>query len=133
MEHPVTAGERRVRLRRHERRAGHRLDTARDEEIAVPGDDGMAGADDRREARGAEAVDGDAADGIGQARKQRSEARHIPVVLARLVRAAEPDVLDLLRGHAGAGYRLGDGDRRKIVWSHRREPTAVAPDRRAHG
>ena len=132
MEHPVTSYEGRVRLRRHERRARHRLDTARDEEITVAGDDGMAGADDGCEARGAEPVDGDAADGIGQARKERSEARDVAVVLARLVGAAEPDVLDLLRGHARASDRLGNGNRREIVGPHRRQPTAVAADRRAY-
>ena len=98
VQRPVAAGERHVRLRRHERRPGHRLDAARDEEIAVPGDDGMAGTDDRREARRAQAVDGDAGDGVGEAGEQRGEARDVPVVLARLVRAAEPDVLDLSAG-----------------------------------
>jgi hypothetical protein len=45
----VAARERRLRLGRHERRPTHRLDAAGDEEVAVPGRDRVAGADDRRE------------------------------------------------------------------------------------
>ena len=92
----------------------------------------MAGADHRRETRGAEAVDRDAADGVGKAGEQRCEAGDVPVVLARLVRAAEPDVLDLVGGTPGAGDRLGDRERREVVGPHRCEPTAVAADRRPH-
>ena len=59
-------------------------------------------------------------------------ARDVAVVLARLVRAAEPHVLDLARGNAGALDRLADHERREIVRAHARERAAVAPDRRAN-
>ena len=92
----------------------------------------MAGTDDGGEARGAEPVDGDAADRVGQAREQRREARHVAVVLAGLVRAAEPDVLDLGGVDAGALDGGGDRERGEVVRAHGGEPAAVAADRRPH-
>ena len=97
MERAIAARKRCLRLRRHERRAAHRLDAAGDEEIAVTGDDGVARADDRAQPRGAEPVDGDAGDALRKARKERREPGHVAVVLAGLVGAAEPDVFDLGR------------------------------------
>ena len=44
---PVAARERTLGLRHHERRARHRLDTARDEQVTVPGDDRVTCTDDR--------------------------------------------------------------------------------------
>ena len=46
----VAAWEPAVRLRGDERRARHRLDAAGDEQVAVAGDHGVGGPDDRREA-----------------------------------------------------------------------------------
>ena len=132
VDRPVAAREGRVGLRGDERRAGHRLDAAGDEEVAVAGDHGMAGADDRGEPRCAEPIDGDARDRVRQAREQRGEAGDVAVVLARLVRAAEPDVLDLLRGDSRALDGSRDRERRKVVGPHGGEPAAVAADRRAH-
>jgi hypothetical protein len=51
----------------------------------------------------------------------------------RLVRAAEPDVLDLLGGNPGAVDGGADRHRREVVGPRAREPAAVATDRRAHG
>jgi len=93
----------------------------------------VTGADDGREARGAEPVDGDTGDGLRQSGEQRSHARHVAVVLARLVCSPEPDVLDLLHRHAGTRDRLADHDRREVVRPHVRERSAVAADRRADG
>ncbi len=49
-----------------------------------------------------------------------------------LVRAAEADVLDLLRRNAGPLDGRSDRDRAEIVGTDAREPAAVAPDRRAN-
>ena len=138
MHHAVAARERGVGLRRDERRAAHRLDATRDEEVSVPGDHGMAGADDGRKAGRAEAVHRDAPDRVRQAGEQRGEARHVAVVLARLVRAAEPDVLDLSRRNARPLDGGRHGQRREVVRADAREAAAVAahrrPDRREdHG
>ena len=56
-------------LRHGERRAAHRLDAAGDEQVAVAGDDRVAGRDDRGEARRAEPVDGHARDRLRAARR----------------------------------------------------------------
>src|SRR5207302_7951340 len=97
----VAARPRLARLRGHERRARHRLDAAGHEQLAVARDDGMTGGHDRRQARRAEAVERDTRGRIRKTGEQRAEARDVAVVLARLVRAAEVDVLDL----AGADAR----------------------------
>ena len=73
-----------------------------------PADDRVARADDRAEARRAEPVDRDAGDRLRKPGEERAHARDVPVVLARLVRAAEPHVLDLGRGNARALDDLAD-------------------------
>ena len=133
VERAIATRIRRVRLGRHERRARHRLDTARDEEVAVAGDHRVAGADDRRETRCAEPVHGHAADRLGQAGEQHGHAGDVAIVLARLVRAAEPDVFDLLRRHTRAVDRGAERKRREIVGTRPREPAAVPADRRTDG
>ena len=50
-----------------------------------------------------------------QPREQRSHPGHVPVVLTGLVRAPEPDVLDLVGLHPGPLDRRGDRDRREVV------------------
>ena len=70
-----------VGLCHHERRSAHRLDSPRDEEVAVTGCDRMRGRDDRREPRRAEPVHGHAGDRLGQAGEERSHASDVAVVL----------------------------------------------------
>jgi hypothetical protein len=120
-------------LAKHERRAAHRLDPAGDEEVAVPGRDGVASGDDGRQSRGAEPVHGHAGDRLGQPGKQRGHPRDVAVVLAGLVRGAEVDVLDVGRVDSGALDRRRDRDRGEIVGPHCRQPAAVAADGRPHG
>ena len=69
----------------------------------------------------------------GRPASSAAQARDVAVVLARLVGAAEPDVLDLRPGDAGALDRGGDGERREVVGPHVGEPAAVAADGRPHG
>src|SRR5581483_10097374 len=128
----VAARERLVGLRGDERGTRHRLDPAGDEEVAVARDHGMTGADDRREPRRAETVDGDAADRLRQPRKQHGHAGHVAVVLARLVRAPEPHVLDLLGGNPGARDGLAHDERTEVVGPLAGERAAVASDGRPH-
>ena len=80
-----------------QRRARHRLDAAGHEQVAVARDDRVAGAHHGAQSRGAEAVHRHAADAVGQTGEQRGEPRDVAVVLARLVGAAEPHVLDVAR------------------------------------
>ena len=65
----VAAGERLLRLRHHEGRAAHRLDPARDEQVAVAGDHRVRSPDHRRQPRRTEPVDGHARDRVRQARR----------------------------------------------------------------
>jgi hypothetical protein len=95
VERAVAALECSRRLRRDERRATHRLHAARDEEVTVACDHRMASTHYGRQARSTEAVHGHSGDAVRQPREQSSEARDVAVVLARLVRAPEPDVFDL--------------------------------------
>src|SRR5439155_27099246 len=62
---PVAAREPGLRLSEDERRARHRLDTARHEYVSVPGRNCVAGAEDGRETGRAEPVDGHARDRLG--------------------------------------------------------------------
>ena len=70
-----------------------------------PGDHRVARADDRGEPGGAQPVHRDAADRLRQPREQHGHARDVAVVLARLVRTAEPHVLDLVRREPRRGRR----------------------------
>ena len=129
----VAARPRPVALHHRERRAAHRLDAAGDEEVALPRSDRPARFDDGREAGGAEPVDGDAGNGLRQPGEQQRHARDVPVVLAGLVRAADEDVLDLARRHAGSVDRGTDGEGGEIVGPRPGERAAVTADRRPHG
>jgi hypothetical protein len=71
------------------KRQPHRFDAAGDGEFHFAGADRARGVADRVEPGGAEPVDGDARDRIGQAGEQQRHARDIAVVLAGLVGAAE--------------------------------------------
>ena len=129
VERTIAARERLLGLRRHERRAAHRLLAARDEEIAVARDHGMARADDGGETGGAEPIDGHACGRLGKPSEECGHPRDVAVVLAGLVGGAEPDVLDLLCGDARARDRLADHQRREIVGPDAGKRTAVTADR----
>ena len=120
-----------VGLCHHQRCAAHRLDSPRDEQVAVTGCDRMRGRDDRREPRRAEPVHGHAGDRLGQAGEERSHAGDVAVVLPRLVRCAEVDVLDLVRRDTGALDCLLDHRRREIVRPHAGKDAALTPDGRS--
>ena len=87
---------------------------------------------DRLHARGAEAIDGCAGNGIRQASEQERHAREVAIVLARLIGAAEKDLVDLVGEVRMTAHELADGQRRKIVGAKARERAAEAADRRAH-
>ncbi len=95
----VSSREGLVGLRHHERRARHRLDAARDEEVAVTGHHCVACANDGGQPRCAQSVDGDAGHRLREPGEERGHPRDVSVVFACLVRAAEPHVLDLLSGN----------------------------------
>ena len=100
-------------------------------QLAVSGSNGVTGRDDRRQPRGTEAVDGDSGDRLRQACEQNRHARDVAVVLARLVRSTEVDVLDLFGRHTRTRDRLCDHGRREVVRPQTRKSTVLSSDRSA--
>jgi hypothetical protein len=127
----VPAREAALRFERRERRARHRLDPARENEVGLAEANLAGGLDRRLQAGRAEPVDRQARHRRGQAREQGGHARDVAVVLARLVRAAQVDLLDargvqLVALDGGSDHAGG-----QIVRAHAGEDAAVAADRRA--
>src|SRR5215217_1839773 len=91
----------------------------------------MSRADDRREPRRAEAVEGDAGDALWEPREKGAHARDVAVVLAGLVGGAEVDVLDLLGRDTGALDGFLDDQSGEVVRTNVRKRTSVAPDGRS--
>ena len=88
---------------------------------------------DRIEAGGAQPVHGDPRNRIRQAGEQQRHARHIAVVFAGLVGAAEKHLVEARPVHLRiARHQRLDRRRREIVGPHPRECAAIAPDRRSH-
>ncbi len=83
------------RLAHHEGRPRHRFDAAGNGEIDLAGADRAPRSADGIKARGAEPVEREAGNRIRQARQQQRHPRHVAVVLAGLVGAAEIDLIDL--------------------------------------
>ncbi len=93
----------------------------------------MAGPDDGGEARRAQSIERDPGDRLREPREQSGHSGDVSVVLARLVRGAEIDVLDLRR--VDARPLDGRSDRRgcEVVRPDVRQRAAVPPDGRADG
>ena len=83
-----------VGLGLHPGRAGHRLDAAGDDQVGVAGADRLRGDRDRGHAGGAEAVDGESGDRVGQPGEQHGHPGDVAVVFAGLVRGAEDDLVE---------------------------------------
>jgi hypothetical protein len=77
-----------------ERRPCHRFDAAGNGEFHVAGADRPRRVADRVQPRGAQPVDGDAGDRVRQPGKQQRHARHVAIVLAGLIGAAEKDLVE---------------------------------------
>src|SRR5438309_22103 len=118
-----------VRLADHVRRAAHALDAAGDVQVAFAGGDGARRIDDRLQAACAKPVHRDARRGRRQARQQRRETRHVAVVLARLVDAAQHHVADFARLERVARDDLPDHFGGEVVGAHRSQVSGVPSDR----
>jgi hypothetical protein len=123
--------ERPLRLGLDVGRAAHRLHAGADRELGVAGHDGTGGLGDGLQAGAAEPVHRHARHGLREAGEEHGHARHVSVVLARLVRAAHEDVVDVrgvdvmgrdeLREHVGG----------EVVGADAGELPAVAAERGA--
>ncbi len=115
-----TAREGRLRFGHHEGRPRHGFDAARDHEIGFARLDLPCRRDHRIEARRAQPVDRQSRHGFRQARQQGRHARHIAVVLARLVGAAQDHFIDRRSGDCRlAPQERADGHCGEIVGAHR--------------
>jgi len=122
-----------LRLAHDQRGARHRFDAAGDGEFRFAAANGARGIADGVEAGGAQPIEGDAGDAIGQAREQQRHARHVAVVFARLVGAAEHDLVE--RRPVDVGMALEerpDRDGGEVVGAHLGQRAAIAPDRSSH-
>ena len=90
----------------HHRHHGHRLGAAGDHHVGLADADAVGRHRHRGDARGAEAIDGDAAHGVRQAGQQHRDARHVEALLGLGEGAADDGVLDQLRVEA---RHLGQG------------------------
>ena len=122
-----------VRLRHDIRRPGHRFDTAADEDITVADGDRVGRRVDRLQTAPAQAIHGEAADLDRQAGEEECHPRDVAVVLARLVRAAEDDVLDAARIDAGAVDDGPDDRCGQVVRPDGGEGAAIPTDRGPDG
>ena len=124
------AGKGLGRAGQHEGGARHRLHAARQADVGLTCRDRPGGARDRLHAGPAQPVHGCAGDLHRQARQQHPHPRHVPVVLARLVRGAPVDVVDPGRVQPGvARQQRADHLGRQVVGPDRGERALDLPHR----
>jgi hypothetical protein len=109
--------------------AAHGLNAAGDVDVALAGLDGARGLVDGVQARRAQPVEGHAGHMLGETGQQHGHARHVAVVLAGLVGAAQVDLLHQGRVETGSLNNSLEGNRGQVVRPHRSQHAAVA----AHG
>src|SRR5215467_9617102 len=106
---------------------------ARDGKFRLAAANGARGIADGIEAGGAKPIDGDAGDAVGQAREQERHARHVAIVFARLIGAAEHDLVERRPVELGmARNERPDRNGGEIVGAYLGERAAIAPDRGSH-
>ena len=123
--------KRRLGLAHDERSARHRFGAAGDGEIDLARLDRPRRRGERVHSRSAQAVDRHARNGVGKSGEQEGHAREVAVVLARLVGAAQDDLLHFVRKAGMTAHQLSDRQRRKIIRAHARERPGVPADRGA--
>jgi hypothetical protein len=119
-------------LRQDVGRACHALHAARDIHVAFPSAYGPCRLVDRRQAAGAQTVDGHAGNGVRKPSQQQRHPRHVPVVLAGLVRAAHDHFFDLVGADARAAHGFADHEGGQVVGAHLGERPSDLADRGAH-
>ncbi|MPM70561.1 hypothetical protein SDC9_117516 [bioreactor metagenome] len=132
--HRVIAAEGAFGLGHHERRAAHALHATGDHQRGLTGLDGTRGRAHGIQARSAQTVQRGARHIRGQTCQQRRHARHVAVVLARLIGAAVDHVGHGLPVHIGVAlHECLDGQRAQVVRAHACQCAAVAAKGSADG
>ena len=91
------------------------------------------GLDDRIKRRAAEAVDRCRRDALRQSRKQNTHTSNIAIIFTGLIRAADHDIVDLLRINTGALDRFGNNKSGQIVGSNIFKRSTILSERRSAG
>jgi hypothetical protein len=102
------------------------------EQLTLTGADSLRGARDRLETGAAEPVDRLTRDLDRQAREQRRHPRDVPIVLPRLVGAAEDDVLDAVGREGRAPHQARDRRGCQVIGAKLGQRAAGPADRGAH-
>src|SRR5262249_2951793 len=112
----------------------HALDPARDHELRLAAPDGARGRAHGVEAGSAQAVHGGSRNRLRKPGQQQRHARHVAVVLARLIHAAVDHVVDggPVDRRVAPDQRL-DRERGEIVGADGRQRAPIAPERSANG
>src|SRR6185437_2288209 len=116
----------------HERRPRHRFDAAGNGKFHLAGADRTRRGADRFHSGSTKTIEVDARHAVRQSSEQQRHARHVAVVLAGLVSAAEIDFVELFPIHLWiTRHQRPDWHRGEIVSANFGERAAVAPDRGA--
>ena len=127
----LPAGPGNVGLGHHVGRARHALDAAGDDQVGFAAGDRARGLSDRLQPGRAQPVDGDGGHAWRQAGQQRRHARHVAVVLAGLVGAAEDHLVQRGPVHCGMPrHQRRDRQRGQVVGAHAGQRAAEAAERR---
>src|SRR5438445_155187 len=109
------------------------LDASGDEDVAFAGLDRPRGGVDRGEPGGTQAIEGHRGDGDREARQEGGHPGDIPVILPRLVRAAEVDLFHDCRVEARAAHHVADDERRQVIGPHVLQVAVMTPHRGPDG
>ena len=118
-----------IGLGHDQRRAAHRFNAAGDNHLGLAGANGARGTAHRIQPRSAQPVDRNPRHRLAQARQQHRHARHIAIVFARLVGAADHAFIHLQPGN-GRG-QVADHTCQHIVGAQLCQCPAIAPNGRA--
>src|SRR5262249_60225949 len=102
----------------HAGSAGHALDAAGPEEVAVVGLNGSCGLVDCLQSGPAQTIDRGAWNRIGQPREKRRVARDVAGILTRLVRTAEIDIFDFFLVDSGFVDQFSDDVSAQVIGSN---------------
>ncbi len=121
---------RHLRLRHHDRRTAHALHPAHDKHIPMVRLDHPGSHVQRSQARRTQPIKRHPGHRLRKTSQQPRHPRHVSVILTRLIRRPEVNVLNQVSRHSRPPDRLTNHDRRQIVRPNRRQTTPITTNRR---